>query len=210
GVVSAELAAQGFQGPPRPIEGLRGFLSVFGGNRDEPALTGGLGKRWEMTQVAYKPYPSGVVLHALIESVLEHRGKIRDAQKIEVRLSPLAVERTDRPEPRNAIEARLSAQHAVAVALARGQAGLSEFSDAAALDPAIQALRRRVQVIADQKLDNMAAVVVAGTARIEAPASRPMDDARLEAKFRELAGSRAETWLAFIRSLDTLEAVSLP
>jgi 2-methylcitrate dehydratase PrpD len=210
GVASAQLAAHGFQGPARPIEGLRGFLNVFGGNRDVLALSEGLGKRWEMTHVAYKPYPSGVVLHALIDSVLEHREKLRHAENIVVHLSPLAVERTDRPEPRNAIEARLSAQHAVAVALLHGRAGLAEFSDAAALDPAIQALRRRVHVVADAKLDKMAAVLVAGAATIDAPASRPMDDERLEAKFRELAGSRADAWLRFIQSLETLEAVSLP
>jgi 2-methylcitrate dehydratase PrpD len=210
GVASAQLAAHGFQGPARPIEGLRGFLNVFGGNRDVLALSEGLGKRWEMTHVAYKPYPSGVVLHALIDSVLEHREKLRHAENIVVHLSPLAVERTDRPEPRNAIEARLSAQHAVAVALLHGRAGLAEFSDAAALDPAIQALRRRVHVVADAKLDKMAAVLVAGAATMDAPASRPMDDERLEAKFRELAGSRADAWLRFIQSLETLEAVSLP
>ena len=86
-----------------------------------------------MTQVAYKPYPCGVVLHALVDACLEQRDKIRRQPKRS--LSPCTrwpIERIDRPEPRNAIEARLSAHHAVAVSALRGRAGLAEFTDAAA------------------------------------------------------------------------------
>ena len=61
GMNAALLASQGFEGPARPLEGLRGFFNVFGGSKDMDRLTEGLGKHWEMTQVAYKPYPSGVV-----------------------------------------------------------------------------------------------------------------------------------------------------
>ena len=205
GIAAAELAAQGFEGPREPIEGLRGFVNVFGGNRDLAALTESLGSRWEMQDIRYKPYPSGVVLHALIDACLEQREKLRHAERIVVHLHPLAIERTDRPEPRNAIEARLSAQHAVAVALLDGRAGLAQFSDAAAVAPEVRALRRRVSVAPDASLDKMAALVTAGAARIGAPASRPMDDARLEAKFRELAGARAPRLLEAIRSLETLQ-----
>src|SRR5262249_58044517 len=92
---------------------------------------------------------------------LEPREKLRQALKIgetvQVELHPLAIERTDRPEPRSAIEARLSAQHAVAVVILHGDAGLEQFSDAAALDPAVQALRRRIGVTAEPSLDKMAA-----------------------------------------------------
>jgi 2-methylcitrate dehydratase PrpD len=210
GLAAARLAAGGFEGPRAPIEGRRGFVNVFGGNADLSQLTQRLGEHWEMKQVAYKPYPSGVVLLALIDACLEHREKLRLAQSIQVHLSPLAVERTDRPEPRNAIEARLSAQHAVAVALLHGEAGLAQFSDAAAVDGEVQALRQRIGVAADPSLDKMAARIRADGARIEAPASQPMDDARLEAKFARLAGAQAARLLETVRSLETLDGVSLP
>jgi 2-methylcitrate dehydratase PrpD len=214
GLAAARLAADGFEGPREPIEGLRGFVNVFGGSADLAQLTQRLGEHWEMKQVAYKPYPSGVVLHALVDAVLEHRERLGQAlksgQAIEVQLHPLAIERTDRPEPRNAIEARLSAQHAVAVALLHGEAGLAQFSDAAAVDAEVQALRRRIGVAADPSLDKMAARIRAGAAFIEAPASRPMDDARLEAKFARLAGAQAARLLETVRSLEIQERVSLP
>ena len=210
GLAAALLAADGFEGPARPLEGLRGFLNVFGGRNDGRELIEGWGKRWELTQVAYKPYPSGVVLHALIDACLEHRERIRESESIVVALNPLAVERTDRPEPRNALEARLSAHHAVAVVALRGRAGLAEFSDAAATHPELQAFRRRVRVVPEKRLDKMAALVTAGKTVISAPASKPLDDARLEAKLRELAGPHADAWLQLTRSLEATDKVALP
>jgi 2-methylcitrate dehydratase PrpD len=210
GLAAALLAAGGFEGPARPLEGLRGFLNVFGGRNDARELIEGWGKRWELAQVAYKPYPSGVVLHALIDACLEHREKIRESESIVVALNPLAVERTDRPEPRNALEARLSAHHAVAVVALRGRAGLDEFSDAAAIDPQLQAFRRRVRVVPEKRLDKMAALINAGKTVISAPASKPLDDARLEAKLRELAGPSADAWLRLARSLEATDQVALP
>lgn len=210
GLGAARLAAAGFEGPARPLEGLRGFFNVFGSGNDLRQVTDRLGGHWEMTQVACKPYPCGVVLHALVDACLEHREKIRGSAQIVIHLHPLALERADRPEPRNAIEARLSAQHAVAAAALRGRAGLAEFSDAAALDPALQALRRRVRVARDERLDKMAARITAGDAVISAPAAKPMDDARLEAKLHELAGPRAHAWLRFAGLLESATSVSLP
>src|SRR5262249_6400883 len=61
GPAAARLAAAGFEGPCAPIEGLRGFVNVSGGSADLSQLTQRLGEHWEMKQVAYKPYPSGVV-----------------------------------------------------------------------------------------------------------------------------------------------------
>jgi 2-methylcitrate dehydratase PrpD len=207
---AALLAEQGFQGPERPIEGLRGFVNVFGGNNDLASVTEGLGQRWELLNVSYKPYPCGVVLHALIDACLAQRERIRGAEKLVVSLHPLAIERTDRPEPRNAIESRLSAQHAVAVALLRGRAGLEEFSDAAANDPEVKAFRRRVSVIPGEALDKMAAIISDGKTTVRNDAAKPMDDARLEAKFRELAGARAPEWIRFVDSLDSPDPVRLP
>jgi 2-methylcitrate dehydratase PrpD len=210
GIAAARLAGEGFEGPREPLEGLRGFVNVFGGEGDLTQVTQGLGEHWEMTRVAYKPYPAGVVLHALIDVCLEQRERLSRAKDIIVHLHPLAIERTDRPEPRNAIEARLSAQHAVAVALLKGEAGLPQFTDAAARDADVQALRRRIRVVPDTTLDKMAARVGVDAITIEAPAARPMDDARLEAKFASLAGARAPLLLETIRSLETLQRVSPP
>jgi len=67
-----------------------------------------------------------------------------------------------------------------------------------------------VSVAPDPSLDKMAALVTADGVTVRAPASRPMDDARLETKFRSLAGQRAEPLLKVLRSLETLEVFSAP
>jgi hypothetical protein len=56
----------------------------------------------------------------------------------------------------------------------------------------------------------MSAVVTAGGTPIRALTSRPMDDVRIEAKLRELAGARADDWLRLVDSLESAERVSLP
>jgi 2-methylcitrate dehydratase PrpD len=206
GLAAARLAAQGFEGPARPLEGLRGFMNVFGGANDARQLADP-GKHWEMTRVAYKPYPCGVVLHALIDACLAHRDELRAAREITVALHPLAIERADRPQPRDSIEARLSAQHAVAVCAPRGRAGPAEFEQRAAdLDD----FRRRVRIVRDDGLDKMAASLRLGARTIAAPAAAPMDDARIEAKLRALAGARADAWLGFVATLESTRAVALP
>lgn len=210
GLAAALLAEKGFVGPARPLQGLRGFFNVFGGTQDFAAITGELGRRWELSGLAYKPYPSGVVLHALLDGCLELQRKGVRPEKLLIRLHPLAIERTDRPEPCNAIEARLSAQHAAAVAFLRGRAGVEEFGDAAALDPQIAAMRRRVRVAPDESLDKMSAVIDDGRASVMVVAARRMDDARLEAKFREQAGAQAGAWMGFVESLESQAAVALP
>ena len=201
GLAAARLAGRGFRGPDRPLEGLRGFVSVFGGSRDLDQLTDGFGERWEMLNVVFKPYPCGVVLHALLDACLEHRSEIARAHEVRLSLHPLAIERTDRPAPRNALEARLSAQHAVAAAAVRGRAGLGEFSDDAALEPDLVAFRERVRIAPDPTLDKMAAAIHLGDKSIKAQAPRPLTGERLETKVRELAGDRVEALLAVSKEL---------
>jgi hypothetical protein len=92
----------------------------------------------------------------------------------------------------------------------RGRAGLAEFTDAAAVDPQLQAFRRRVRVVPEGRLDKMAALVTAGENVISAPASKPLDDARLEAKLRELAGPRADVWIRLVGSLESTPHVAIP
>src|SRR3546814_14854048 len=49
----------------------------MGDAADTEALTGGLGSRWEITRNTYKPYPAGIVFHAVIDACLRLRPRIR-------------------------------------------------------------------------------------------------------------------------------------
>jgi len=67
-----------------------------------------------------------------------------------------------------------------------------------------------VRVVPEGRLDKMAALITVGKTVVSAPASKPLDDARLEAKLRELAGAHAEEWMRVVGSLQSNERVSLP
>ena len=206
GIVAARLAAAGLEAAAQPLEGKRGFVAVYGGDANLSSIAEKLGNTWELSGLDYKPYPCGVVIHATIDACLQFRG----AEALTIRLHPLAIERCDRPEPRDPQEARLSAQHAAAVAVLHGAAGLEQFSAAAVSDPKVVSMRRRVKVVMDDKIGKAAAVVSDGRRTVEMPGPRPMSDADLEAKFRALAGPAADTWMQFVYSLESTPKVVIP
>jgi 2-methylcitrate dehydratase PrpD len=210
GLTAVLLAAQGLEGPAQPLEGDRGFVRVFGGSRKLGALTEGLGKQWALREVAYKPYPCGVVLHALIDACLQLREGASGFERIEIQLNPLAIERGDRPNPREAQEARLSAQHCAAVALLDGAAGVAQFTDEAVQRPEVALIRSRVRLVADDSLDKAAAVVFVDGKALRAEPRRTLSGAELEAKFRSLAGARAAKLLRAIDAIESARKVALP
>lgn len=163
GLLSALLAAQGFQGPQRPIEGPHGFLRVMGERPDLESVTQGLGERWELMNNTYKPYPCGVVLNPVIEACLAlHRDPalvLSEVQRIELTGHSLLRERTDRPTALSGREGQVSAQHAVAVSLGRGKAGLEEFSDATVANPAWRELCAKVVFVDDDRYSVESATV---------------------------------------------------
>jgi len=62
-----------------------------------------LGQAFEITTLAYKPYPSGVVIHPIIDACLEIvKSGVLDAEeieRIELTVNPLAVKLTDIVSP---------------------------------------------------------------------------------------------------------------
>ena len=153
GLLSAMLAAEGFEGPPQPLEGARGFLRVMGEKPDFAGIVTGLGETWEIQKNTYKPYPCGVVLNPVIEACLElHKTPgldVNTIERIEITGHPLLRERTDRPPPKSGREAQVSARHAVAVSLVRGKAGLDEFSDACVAEAGLRPVGERLTFLDD-------------------------------------------------------------
>jgi len=200
GLLSALLAARGFEGPARPIEGPLGFLKVMGDHADAESLVQGLGERWELLNNTYKPYPCGVVLNPVIEACLalyrESGVRLEDVEQVVLTGHPLLRQRTDRPQPGAGREAQVSAQHAVAVVLARGKAGLDEFSDACVAQGDLKKLSGRISFVDDENCGVESASValhlrdgsrhsrhvVAARGSLAAP----LTDAELEHKLREL------------------------
>ncbi|MCM0035838.1 MAG: MmgE/PrpD family protein [Burkholderiaceae bacterium] len=209
GMLSALLAAQNFDGPLAPLDGVRGFLNVMGEKPDLAGINDKFGEHWEAALNTYKPYPCGIVLNPVIEACLQLSARkevvhnlLQRLQSVEVTGQKLLRDRTDRPGVQTGRESQVSAQHAVAVSLLSGHAGLAQFSDAAVQDPANRALGAKLRFTVDDTFSIDAAkvtlhfvsepsvTVVVEQAR--GSTGRPLTDQDIENKFKTLS-TQADT-----------------
>ena len=171
GYRAVRLALAGFQGPRTVFEGQHGFFHAYahlktgpggkhgdqGGEGDFEALLDGFGTRWVWPTIAFKPYACGTMAHPFIDCAraFRQRGLTPDligsiecetAEGIVHRLwEPLA----NKAAPPNAYAAKFSIPYAIAVALLKDNAGLGEYTDALAHDPALRALAAKVRYVVD-------------------------------------------------------------
>src|SRR4030095_10128537 len=100
GLFAALLAAEGYSASPRAIEGPLGWARAMGDAPNIARLTRGLGKTWEIAKNTYKPYPAGIVFHAVIDACFNLRAKLHrridDIASITVHGSALLLARGGR------------------------------------------------------------------------------------------------------------------
>lgn len=201
GMAAALLAARDFTSSDQGIEGPRGFAHVMSTRFDPTIITRDLGKQFELAYNMYKPYPCGLVIHAVIDGCLElreqHAPQPEAIDRVELRVNPMVLELTGKRTPTTGLEGKFSVFHAAAVSLVRGLAGEPQFSDEVVCDPAVVALRERVTATSDPAvtsyLEAYVRIVMKDGTVFErhvphalGTLQRPMSDADLEVKFRSL------------------------
>ena len=148
GLMAALLASRGFTCSDSMIEGAKGFAVSFASRPNLDAAVNKLGQAFEITTLAYKPYPSGVVIHPIIDACLEIvKSGALDAEKIErieLTVNPLAVTLTDIVDPRDRNQGLVSMQHWAVMTLTHGAAGIAQVTDALVRDAGVSRLRRKV------------------------------------------------------------------
>jgi len=226
GLFAALLAAEGYSASPRAIEGPLGWARAMGDEPDMARLTGGLGQSWEIAKNTYKPYPAGIVFHAVIDACFRLReklkGRIDAIESITVRGSTLLLARGDRVV-RNERDARVSIHHCAAIALLLGAAGVTEFEEATVFRPDIVSLRQKVKAALDASLPDGAARVIVRLDSGETfeeivmdakgSLADPLSDRDIETKLRDCARLGRTDWDAErvidqVWQLDTLADVS--
>lgn len=151
GLMAAQLAAHGFTGAERILEGPLGFYSGMCPDAEPSMLLAEPGAPWLLHGASFKPWPACRHTHPTIDAALAARkaidiGKVR---RIVVETYRDAVGVCDRPTPRTPVEAKFSLQHASAVVLLRGKPALADFDVSAAADPEVAALRAKVELHAN-------------------------------------------------------------
>ncbi|HML12536.1 MAG TPA: hypothetical protein VK456_04480, partial [Xanthobacteraceae bacterium] len=151
-VAACDLAARGFDGPKNVLEGPFGYFKLFEADGSPAGVVAELGRRWFITELAHKPFPSGRATHGIIEGCLTLRrehGLAPDAiDRVTAHVPPLVHQLVGRPpqEKMQANYARLCAPYVAACALRRGGVTLDDFTPTAYRDPPTQALARRVSI----------------------------------------------------------------
>ncbi len=169
GLSAALLARHGMSGPPTALEGRFGVFQAFLSGQFDPApITEGLGERWELPGIFFKPYPANHYTHAGIDAALAIRrrlGGLVEVDQIEridlgCAASPLRTigePRDEKIRPRSGYHAQFSGPFTLAAALLGGGGGLGvyfdDFSDAMARDPARLALAEKVSTFVDAECD---------------------------------------------------------
>ena len=200
GLAAALLAARGFTGATTAIEGPKGFIAAFGEARDPASMVEHWSDPWQVLMNTYKPFPCGIVTHAVIDGCLRlHAEGIAPAgiRSVQLVVHPMAMRLTGREAPSNPLEAKLSIFHVAAAALLRGRVGVKEFHPECIADPAILQLRGRIAARVEEGFatDEAEVVLVLDDGRrvvrhvdhAVGSLVRPMSDAALEAKFMALA-----------------------
>ena len=201
GYFAALLAENGFTSGEHSIEGSRGFAFVQSANRDLSKLLNQLGERYELRDNTYKPFPTGIVIQPAIEACIQiHREQHPDPaliKAVNLEVAPIVFELCMKKHLKVGLEGKFSIYHAVAIGLVRGRASLDEFTEAAVIDPALMRIRDLTiphsnSEIADDEV--MVEVTMNDGTRIHKHVEhavgnigRPMTDAQLEEKFRDLA-----------------------
>jgi 2-methylcitrate dehydratase PrpD len=167
GIMAADLAAAGLTGPPTVFEGRFGFFRAFCDDRvDLEVITQGLGERWEVLGLFYKPYPCNHFTQAGVDAALELRRRgISPEQIASVRLGvPGNVLRTiaeppaEKASPPTGYTARFSGPFTFATALVGGGGlgvHLDDFTDEQVREPRRLALAAKVRCEADPVCDEI-------------------------------------------------------
>jgi 2-methylcitrate dehydratase PrpD len=236
GLLAAQLAAEGFTGNADALEHHQGFLEVFNGsgNYDIDRILAKWGTPWdiEMPGIAIKQYPcclsTQAVVDATIELTCDHDVLLGHVARVDARISARRLEHTNRPTPRSALDAKLSAQYVIARALVNREVTLLHFEKDNYQDAVIQQAMTLVHVVpldaqtltregdffADIKVTLKDGRTVLGC--IERPAGHyagvPLAPDKLRAKFeactrQHLGRQQMDDFYAAVQSLDQIETI---
>lgn len=156
GLLAAMLAQEGYTSSEQAIEAPRGFAQVFMPGSDPAPIIERLGETYEVSYNIYKPFACGIVLHAAIDACIQarkvHGFDLEQIEKVTLRVHPIVTEITGKREPQSGLEGKFSVYHCAAVALIHGLAGEQQYSDERVRNPAVIALRDKVEAIPDRSL----------------------------------------------------------
>jgi 2-methylcitrate dehydratase PrpD len=157
GLTAAYLAADGFTGARRILEGAQGMAAGMSSDADQSRLTDRLGSRWALSETSFKFHASCRHTHpaadALLQIVRDHSLRADDIESVTAHVHQGAIDVLGPVrEPQTAHQAKFSMGTVLGLIAFHGRAGLSEF-DRYFKDPPIRSFERRVKMRLDEEVD---------------------------------------------------------
>lgn len=148
GLIAAQLAMHGFTGAELILEGPLGFYKGMCPDGSPELLLEEPEAPWLIHGTSFKPWPACRHAHPTIDAALAVRKRAapHGVRRIVVETYADAARICDHPSPQTSVQAKFSLQHATAVVLLRGAPKLEDFDVSAAADPAVAALRSKVEL----------------------------------------------------------------
>lgn len=140
GVRAAELAKHGFTGPPKILEGDKGFFKAACPDADPSAVLADADAPWQLTTTSIKPWPSCRHTHPAIDAAQSIRAALKEKgqtltddmiETVDVGVYQASIDVCDRINPTTEYEAKFSLHHTVAAGLLCDAVDFSAFGEEA-------------------------------------------------------------------------------
>lgn len=162
GIVSAQLAALGFEAHPDALEGPKGFFHAFAGGFNPHKIHGKLGRPFSIIDpgVSIKPYPCGALGHPAMDAMrallIQHDLRPEQVDHVEVAtgsnvLPPKGPLRYRKAQ--TVLQAKFCLPFQMASMIIRRKAGTMEFTEEFVQSPAVQDMMDRVEAVVDPGID---------------------------------------------------------
>ncbi len=162
GIYAAQLARTGYTGIPDVLDGAYGtFFSSFLDEWSVPALTEGLGTRWETLRVGFKPAPASngsITAMTAMDAIMREHGLVAaDIEQVTAYVSDNTLHHCGWPYEGDRIQSVLSAQmnllYGIAVMALERRSGTEQFVESKIRDPEILEFIARIKVEHEPKFD---------------------------------------------------------
>lgn len=151
GVMAAYLAAKGFTGPHKILEGDCGFLKVYCDDYDVSQLTKNLGSEWLTSRIMMKRYACHSTGHTPVQAMLNLKAreglKAAEVESITIEAGKKELGRHNIPEPEDVMIGQYSVPFCSALALLADASDPTVFRDADVKSPELRALMARITLV---------------------------------------------------------------
>ena len=163
GVLAAQMAAEGYEGPVEVIEGKEGFEHVIPTVKLKPEiLLEGLGEKFLITDCGYKAFPTEALTHqpmSAVQGIMKENGLVaEDVAKIHIQTTARGADILSDPskyDPQTKETADHSLPYCLAAVAADGGVYPNSFEQDKLFDPRIRALLGKIKVVANAEIDAM-------------------------------------------------------